>query len=80
MFLPAGRTADDAIKELEDYYRKYKYIEQELRQSRVRLMTKVPEIAKALSAVELLLEKQESGQEVRLQPPCEICGKPPTAQ
>ncbi len=63
-WLLAGRTADAALQELEENYKKYKYIEQELRQSRVRLMTKVPEIAKALSAVELLIQKQEADQEV----------------
>ncbi|CAL5219403.1 g1228 [Coccomyxa viridis] len=61
-----GRTADAALQELEENYKKYKYIEQELRQSRVRLMTKVPEIAKALSAVELLIQKQEADEEVTL--------------
>ncbi len=62
--LHAGRTADAALQELEENYRKYKYIEQELRQSRVRLMTKVPDIAKALSAVQLLIQKQGADQEV----------------
>ena len=63
-WLHAGRTADAALQELEENYKKYRYIEQELRQSRVRLMTKVPEIAKALSAVELLIQKQEADEEV----------------
>ena len=43
-------------------------------------MTKVPEIAKAFSAVELLIEKQGSGQEVCLQPRYQICCQPPMAQ
>lgn len=64
VYWSAGRTADAAIKELDENYKNYKYIEQELRQRRVHLMTKVPEIAKTLSAVELLIEKQKAGQEV----------------
>ena len=64
MWASAGRTADEAIKELDENYRNYKLIEQQLRQDRLRLMTKVPDIAKALSAVELLIQKQDADEEV----------------
>ena len=64
MWASAGRTADEAIKELDENYRNYKLIEQQLRQDRLRLMTKVPDIAKALSAVELLIQKQGADEEV----------------
>ncbi|CAL8460558.1 g87 [Coccomyxa elongata] len=61
-----GRTADEAIKELNANYQNYKLIEQELQQSRLRLVAKIPEIQKALAAVEMLINKQQEGQEVVL--------------
>ncbi|KAK9909245.1 hypothetical protein WJX75_009392 [Coccomyxa subellipsoidea] len=61
-----GRTADEAIKQLNDNYQNYKLIEQELQQSRLRLIAKIPEIQKALTAVDMLMKKQEEGQEVVL--------------
>ncbi len=57
---------DEAIKELNDNYQQYKLIEQELAQRRARLLGKIPEIQKAVAAVEMLISKQEASQEVWL--------------
>ena len=62
----AGRSADEAIKELNSNYQQYKLIEQELRQRRARLLGKIPEIQKAVDAVDMLISKQETGQQVCL--------------
>lgn len=64
IYANAGRTADEAIKELNNNYQNYKLIEQELQQSRIRLLAKIPEIQKALTAVDMLISKQEEGKEV----------------
>lgn len=61
----AGRSADEAIKELNSNYQQYKLIEQELRQRRARLLGKIPEIQKAVDAVDMLIRKQEAGEQVR---------------
>lgn len=68
VYVNEGRTGDEAIKELNENYQNYKLIEQELQQRRARLMTKIPEIQKALAAVDMLISKQEAKQEV-----CVIC-------
>ena len=61
----ADRSADLAIKELNENYQQYKLIEQELQQRRARLLGKIPEIQKAVAAVDMLISKQEASQEVR---------------
>ena len=60
----AGRSSDEALKELNSNYQQYKLIEQELRQRRARLLGKIPEIQKAVDAVDMLIRKQEAGQQV----------------
>lgn len=60
----AGRTPEAAIQALDNNYRNYRLIEQNLLQSKARLMGKLPEIQKAEDAVALLIRKREAEQEV----------------
>ncbi|DBA78997.1 hypothetical protein WJX77_004884 [Trebouxia sp. C0004] len=60
----AGRTPEAAIQALDNNYRNYRLIEQNLLQSKARLMGKLPEIQKAEEAVALLIRKREAEQEL----------------
>ncbi|KAK9819862.1 hypothetical protein WJX72_003433 [[Myrmecia] bisecta] len=60
----AGRPADAVIEELNGSYRLYKAAEQRLVQHRTRLLGKLPEIRKALTAVHLLVAKRDEEVEV----------------
>ena len=63
--LSSGRTADDAIRELNAAHAAYRRVEASLGAQRARLLAKKPDIDKALAAVELLRERREKGDEVR---------------
>ena len=52
------------MQALDNNYRNYRLIEQNLLQSKARLMGKLPEIQKAEEAVVLLIRKREAEQEV----------------
>merc|ERR1711990_263685 len=57
-----GKESDTVIKELQEKYQQCKLLEAKLLQTRVRLQAKLPDIKKALDAVELLLKnKEEAG-------------------
>ncbi|DBA67650.1 hypothetical protein WJX79_008020 [Trebouxia sp. C0005] len=60
----AGRTPEAAIQALDNNYRNYRLIEQNLLQSKARLIGKLPEIQKAEEAVALLIRKREAEQEL----------------
>lgn len=59
-----GRTADEAIQQLNEHYRRYKLEETRLLQRRVYNLSKQPEIKKTLDIVNLLIEKEGSEGEV----------------
>lgn len=58
----SGRTAEEAIKQLNADYQIYKAVEQQLLHKKTRLMSKVPDLNRALDMVNLLLQK--AGDEV----------------
>ena len=60
----AGRTIEDALQVLDSNYRHYRMLERTLLQSKARLMGKLPEIQKAEEAVDLLIRKRESSEDV----------------
>lgn len=53
---PAGRTADDAIRELNAAHAAYRRVEASLQAKRARLLSKLPEISRARAAVVALRE------------------------
>eukprot|EP00211_Chloroparvula_japonica_P008186 CAMPEP_0119122244 /NCGR_PEP_ID=MMETSP1310-20130426/2563_1 /TAXON_ID=464262 /ORGANISM="Genus nov. species nov., Strain RCC2339" /LENGTH=165 /DNA_ID=CAMNT_0007111871 /DNA_START=86 /DNA_END=579 /DNA_ORIENTATION=- len=53
---------DTILKELNEIYQKYKFMEQAKQQSRMKLKQKIPEIAKALEMTELLMEKRDENE------------------
>lgn len=59
----SGRTADEAIKQLNSDYQIYKSVEQQLLHKKTRLLSKVPDLHRALDMVNMLKEK--AGDEVR---------------
>eukprot|EP00193_Tetraselmis_chui_P014689 CAMPEP_0177776118 /NCGR_PEP_ID=MMETSP0491_2-20121128/14525_1 /TAXON_ID=63592 /ORGANISM="Tetraselmis chuii, Strain PLY429" /LENGTH=179 /DNA_ID=CAMNT_0019294853 /DNA_START=341 /DNA_END=880 /DNA_ORIENTATION=- len=59
-----GGSSDSVLKEMNATYRRYKMVEQQLLQRRMRLETKLPDIKKALDMVTLLLEKKEAAEGV----------------
>ena len=58
----SNKTPEEAIKQLNSEYQIYKSVESQLLHKKTRLMTKVPDLHRALDMVLLLIEKQ--GQEV----------------
>lgn len=73
MALPADRSADQVIQELNARHQDYRLVEQDLAQRRVRLRGKLPEIEKAVAAVAMLLERREAGEDVRGLPQPSSC-------
>ena len=61
-FAGSNKTPEEAIKQLNSEYQIYKSVESQLLHKKTRLMTKVPDLHRALDMVLLLIEKQ--GQEV----------------
>lgn len=61
-----GRSADEAIKQLNEHHQVYKMVEQQLTHKRLRLMQKEPEIKKSLDALLVLMKRQEEGDETVL--------------
>eukprot|EP00798_Chlamydomonas_sp_ICE-L_P031079 gene31079-6205_t len=61
-----GKNVEAVIQEFNERYRKLKLVEQQLHQRRVRLMTKLPEIQKALDIVCLLMSKADSDEPTTL--------------
>lgn len=59
-----GGNSERVIQELNENYQKFKLVEQQLLQRRVRLQHKLPEIRKALDSVTLLIEKKASSQDL----------------
>lgn len=59
-----GRSADEAIQQLNEHYRRYKLEEARLLQRRVYNLSKLPEITKTLDIVNLLIQKEGDDGEV----------------
>ena len=59
----AGREPEEAIKHLNQNYQIYKSVEQQLLQRKARMLSKVPDLRKAIEMVQMLIDKQ--GEEVR---------------
>ncbi|GIL50049.1 hypothetical protein Vafri_6355 [Volvox africanus] len=58
------KDADKVLAQLQENIRTYRMIQEDLMQRRVRTMTKLPELRRAVDIVKQLIEKQESGDEV----------------
>lgn len=59
-----GKSADTVIQDLNDRYRQYKMLETQFLQKKVRLVSKLPELQKAVAIVNTLLDKLEAEQEM----------------
>mmetsp|Transcript_16509 Transcript_16509/g.35701 ORF Transcript_16509/g.35701 Transcript_16509/m.35701 type:complete len:186 (+) Transcript_16509:70-627(+) len=59
-----GKTVDTVLQDLQDRYRKFKLVESQLLQKKAKLLTKLPEIQKALDIVNKLISASDSGQEL----------------
>lgn len=59
-----GRTADAVIQELNDRYRQYKMLESQFLQKKIRLHGKLPELQKAVTIVNTLIDKAEKEEEL----------------
>lgn len=49
------------MKEMQEKHQRYQYVEQEVARRKARLTLKQPEIKKCLDAVELLIQRRDSG-------------------
>ena len=52
-----GQDPEDAVRKLNSDYQVYRAVEQELLHKKARLMSKLPDLRKALDTVDLLIEK-----------------------
>ncbi|KAG2438507.1 hypothetical protein HXX76_005058 [Chlamydomonas incerta] len=57
-----GKDADRILSQLQENLRTYRMIQEDLVQKRVRTLTKLPELQRAVEIVKHLIEKQESGE------------------
>ena len=55
----SGKTVEDALSELQRKYSRYKLIERDLQEQRIRYSTKLPDVQRSLEAVEMLCEKRD---------------------
>ncbi|GLC45003.1 hypothetical protein PLESTB_001744700 [Pleodorina starrii] len=58
------KDADKVLGQLNENIRTYRMIQGDLEQKRMRTMTKLPELRRAVEIVKQLIEKQEAGDEV----------------
>jgi len=74
--LPEGRTADEAIQELNAAHAAYRRVEASLQAKRTRLLAKLPEISRARAAVaalrESLGEDENEEEETAKSPPIDL--------
>ncbi len=57
-----GKDVDKVLAQLQENLRTYRMIEQDLLQKRVRSLSKLPELQRAIDIVKQLLDKQASGE------------------
>ncbi len=57
-----GKDTDRILAQLQENLRTYRMIQEDLVQKRVRTLTKLPELQRAVEIVKHLIEKQESGE------------------
>ena len=53
-----GVTVDEALKEIEEKYRRYKYVEGTMAAQKLRLGEKLPEFQNSLAILEILIDKK----------------------
>lgn len=63
--LNADQDVDAVLRDVQGSLQRYKHVEVEIAQRRQRLAVKQPEIEKCLDAVNLLIERKESEDDVR---------------
>jgi len=61
-FMFAQKSADDVIKEFEEQYRKYKFMEMNTQQRKRQLATKTPEIIATLETIDYLISKKQENE------------------
>eukprot|EP00197_Chlamydomonas_leiostraca_P011308 CAMPEP_0202864280 /NCGR_PEP_ID=MMETSP1391-20130828/4586_1 /ASSEMBLY_ACC=CAM_ASM_000867 /TAXON_ID=1034604 /ORGANISM="Chlamydomonas leiostraca, Strain SAG 11-49" /LENGTH=187 /DNA_ID=CAMNT_0049544011 /DNA_START=87 /DNA_END=651 /DNA_ORIENTATION=- len=59
-----GKSVDTVLEGLNEQHRKFKLLEGQMMQRKARLMTKLPEIQKALDIVKAMIAKSSSGDEM----------------
>lgn len=52
------QSIEDALKDIEEKYRRYKYVESTMTSQKQRLLEKLPEFHNSLSILEVLIEKK----------------------
>lgn len=60
----AGRSVDETLHTMSRHLSLFQAVEQDLLQSKARMLTKVPDIQRSLKVVELLQRKRAAGQQV----------------
>eukprot|EP00889_Picochlorum_renovo_P001592 jgi/Picre1/28622/NNA_004022.t1 len=62
----SGKDVDLVLEDVRDMLQRYTHVEQELQQRKQRLQLKQPEIEKCLDAVNMLIERNDSGEDMDL--------------
>uniref|UniRef100_A0A8C6LI93 Prefoldin subunit 3 n=1 Tax=Nothobranchius furzeri TaxID=105023 RepID=A0A8C6LI93_NOTFU len=60
MKLPGNETADSALRKLDEQYQKYKYMELNLSQKKLRLKNQIPQITQTLEILRHMQKKKET--------------------
>jgi len=63
-FISNQESADAALKRMQEFYSKYKYMEMTLTKNRASLRNKLPEIKSTLNMVQYLQQKKSSGETI----------------
>lgn len=62
----SGKDVDLVLEDVRDMLQRYSHVEQELQQRKQRLQLKQPEIEKCLDAVNMLIDRNDSGEDMDL--------------
>jgi prefoldin subunit 5 len=62
----SGKEIDELLGEVQSTLQRYRHVEQQLQEKKLRLASKKPEIEKCLDAVTLLIDSRESEEDVEV--------------